>query len=53
MGGSVANRNLISANIQAGLLLENGASANRIASNYIGTDITGVNRMSNGTGIAA
>ncbi len=52
VGGSVANRNLISANIQAGLLLENGASANRIASNYIGTDITGVNRMSNGTGIA-
>ena len=52
IGGSVANRNLISANNQAGLALENGASANRIVGNYIGTDITGVNRLSNGTGIA-
>ena len=52
IGGSVAGRNIISANSQAGVELENGSTDNLIASNYIGTDITGVNRLNNGDGIA-
>ena len=52
IGGTLADRNVISDSNQQGVLLENGASDNKIASNYIGTDASGVNRLSNGTGIA-
>jgi hypothetical protein len=52
IGGALADRNVIASNNQQGVLLENGVADNKIAGNYIGTDVTGVNRMSNGTGIA-
>src|SRR5206468_5324273 len=49
VGGTMAaQRNLISANQQSGVyLLSSGASANWIAGNYIGTDLTGTLAMSN------
>ena len=52
IGGTLADRNVISDSNQQGVLLENGASDNKIVGNYIGTDASGVNRFSNGTGIA-
>jgi hypothetical protein len=42
VGGLAAEaRNLISGNINANVLITNGASANLVAGNYIGTNVTG------------
>ena len=40
IGGTLADRNVIAGNNQQGVLLENGASDNKVVGNYIGTDVT-------------
>ncbi len=43
-------RNVISGNNNQGVLLDDGASGNLVEGNYIGTDITGNNRLGNNGG---
>ena len=47
-GTTVATRNLISGNNNAGLSISYASHGNVILGNYIGTDITGTNRLDNG-----
>jgi len=49
-GPKAALRNVISGNNNQGVLLDDGASGNLVAGNYIGTDITGSNRLGNNGG---
>jgi hypothetical protein len=49
-GPKAAARNVISGNNNQGVLLDDGASGNLVAGNYIGTDITGDNRLGNNGG---
>jgi hypothetical protein len=49
-GNKAAMRNLISGNNNQGVLLADGASGNLVTGNYIGTDVTGSNRLSNNGG---
>ncbi len=49
-GAKAALRNVISGNNNQGVLLEDGASGNLVEGNYIGTDITGSNRLGNNGG---
>lgn len=50
-GSSVGARNIISGNVQAGVLLSGlGALRNRVEGNYIGTDITGTVALGNAQG---
>ena len=50
-GLTPAVRNVISGNNQTGILLWDGASANVIQGNFIGTDITGATPLANGAGV--
>jgi titin len=50
-GTSLDARNLISANIGAGIGLEPGSSSNTVAGNYIGTDAAGLMGLGNGLGV--
>jgi hypothetical protein len=50
-GTDVASRNLISGNIQQGVLIDDGSSGNTILGNLIGTDATGQAGLGNGYGI--
>jgi gliding motility-associated-like protein len=50
-GLALAQRNIISANINIGIFLENGCDTNSIINNYIGLDISGNNNRGNGSGI--
>jgi len=47
--GDMAERNLISGNGDYGVLLGGGVSFNKVAGNYIGTDVTGALPLGNGT----
>jgi hypothetical protein len=48
-GTSAQARNLISGNVQDGVLIEaGGGAANRVQGNYIGTDVTGTHALANG-----
>jgi titin len=47
VGGTLAYRNVITGNNGPGILIDGGASGNRIASNYIGTDVSGSGRLGN------
>ena len=49
-GSKPAARNLISGNNNQGVLFDSGASGNAVEGNYIGTDLTGVNRLGNNGG---
>ena len=49
-GTKPALRNVISGNNNPGILFDDGASGNLVAGNYIGTDITGSNRLGNNGG---
>ena len=49
-GSSVAARNLISGNLNTGLIVSSGA-CNRVEGNYIGTDAAGLAAIANGTGV--
>ncbi len=49
-GAKPALRNVISGNNNQGVLLDDGASGNLVDGNYIGTDITGSNRLGNNGG---
>ncbi len=49
-GSKPAARNLISGNNNQGVLLDSGASGNAVEGDYIGTDVTGVNRLGNNGG---
>jgi hypothetical protein len=49
-GTKPALRNVISGNNNQGILLDDGASGNLVAGNYIGTDISGGNRLGNNGG---
>jgi Bacterial Ig domain len=49
-GPKAAARNVISGNNNQGVLLDDGASGNVVAGNYIGTDVSGSNRLSNNGG---
>jgi hypothetical protein len=49
-GNKAALRNVISGNNNQGVLLDDGASGNLVAGNYIGTDVTGSNRLGNNGG---
>lgn len=46
-GTNAADKNLISGNLHGIQLLDAAAASNTIAGNYIGTDITGLNRLGN------
>jgi fibronectin-binding autotransporter adhesin len=47
-GITAADRNVISGNTRSGISIENTASANTVAGNYIGTDVTGASVLGNG-----
>ncbi len=49
-GSKAAERNVISGNNNQGVLLDDGASGNVVAGNYIGTDVTGSMRIGNNGG---
>jgi hypothetical protein len=49
-GSKPALRDVISCNNNQGVLLDDGASGNLIAGDYIGTDLTGENRLGNNGG---
>ncbi len=52
LAGSVqAGRNIISGNTKDGVLIDNGATGNRVLGNYIGTDYTGTKAVANSVGI--
>jgi uncharacterized repeat protein (TIGR01451 family) len=52
-GTTAAERNIISGNDQAGVLLINGATNNRVRDNYIGTDVNGNADLGNsGAGVS-
>jgi hypothetical protein len=50
-GGDVSQRNLISANAVAGVLIDDTSSANSVMGNYIGTDAAGATRLDNFNGV--
>ena len=50
-GGAVSQRNLISANAVAGVLIDDTSSANSVMGNYIGTDAAGATRLDNFNGV--
>ena len=50
-GPNAGARNVISGNDQAGVRLTGGASANSVAGNFIGVDISGSNPLANGIGV--
>ncbi|MFA4851524.1 MAG: NosD domain-containing protein, partial [Bacteroidales bacterium] len=50
-GTTVAEKNIISGNINTGMLLNDHSNHNIIKGNYIGTDYTGLQMMSNYTGV--
>jgi len=47
-GNTAVDRNIISGNLEIGIYIE-AADSNRITGNYIGTDITGMNKVAIGT----
>ena len=49
-GPAYANRNVISGNSSAGVMIS-GGSSNTVSGNFIGTDVTGTSSMGNATGI--
>ncbi len=49
-GTKAAMRNVISGNGNQGVRIDDGGSGNLVAGNYIGTDITGANRLGNNNG---
>lgn len=49
-GTTLAARNLISGNVNAGISIQLGSDGNTILGNLIGTDLTGSNRLDNGRG---
>jgi hypothetical protein len=51
IGGTAADRDVISGNNQQGIFMEDGSSKNLIASDYIGTNVTGSATLGNGSGI--
>ncbi len=48
---NIITDNLISGNLQEGVLIRGGASTNQISRNFIGTDRSGTNPMANAEGI--
>jgi titin len=49
-GTKVALRDVVSGNGNQGVLIDDGASGNFVAGDYIGTDVTGANRLGNNNG---
>jgi parallel beta-helix repeat protein len=50
-GSSAAERNILSGNLNTGILINNLCRHNEVKGNYIGTDISGMQILSNYTGV--